>query len=630
MKSSRLGFAALAVCISLAVFTPGVLAADKWINLASKHFNVVSNAGERETRELALKLEQFRYLVSKIRNTGTVSPVPLTVVVFKGDGSFKPFKPLYNGKPANVAGYFQRGEDENLIALNIAANELRPLDTIYHEYTHLLTGYTRRRLPTWLAEGIAEFYSSFEVKGKQATLGAPISNHVFLLRDRTFIPLQSLFKVDHNSPAYNERDKQGIFYAESWALAHYLMLGEKSVRQPQLIEFLKLLDSGMSSDEAFPKAFKTDFASIEKELRRYINNDSYPVIQYTLDKTQDETEVAIRPMAEGEVQFHLGNLLLRSRRLDEAEKYFNQSAALDPASPRPYEGLGFLAIRRGNFAEARRHLSEAAARGSQNHLAHYYYAEALHREAMGGGSAISRFEPDALKTMTEELQKAIKLMPGFAAPYQLLAFLHLVTGENVDEGLKNAETALKLEPQNKRFALTLAQLQFRKSDFAAARKTLEPLVDSDDDPGLRSSAQSLVSQIERMESLQQTSRVRGNEPPPPPAAGDIQRPRLKGRDEGRDSDSRPIVRLEGADVADGVLTVIECEGTGLVLVLKTASGTSRFRAADPPKLLFYSQDPQAEVSIACGPINLRAFVHFKPTTGDSKFAGDAVAVEFRK
>jgi len=156
MKSSRLGFAALAVCISLAVFTPGVLAADKWINLASKHFNVVSNAGERETRELALKLEQFRYLVSKIRNTGTVSPVPLTVVVFKGDGSFKPFKPLYNGKPANVAGYFQRGEDENLIALNIAANELRPLDTIYHEYTHLLTGYTRRRLPTWLAEGIAE------------------------------------------------------------------------------------------------------------------------------------------------------------------------------------------------------------------------------------------------------------------------------------------------------------------------------------------------------------------------------------------------------------------------------------------------------------------------------------------
>ena len=226
-----------AAAVLLAVWTP-VSAKDKWLTVQTQNFTVVSNASEGDARQVGLKLEQFRAIFIKLFKISPTSAVPITVLVFKNSDSFKPFKPLYNGKPANVAGYFQRGDDENIIALELGAGDERPLGVIFHEYTHLLTAYSPRPWPVWLQEGIAELYSTFEVKKNEVTIGSPVSSHVYRLRDNKFIPLDRLIRVAHDSPEYNERNRQGILYAESWAFAHYLMFGNKGTRQPQLLDEL--------------------------------------------------------------------------------------------------------------------------------------------------------------------------------------------------------------------------------------------------------------------------------------------------------------------------------------------------------------------------------------------------------
>ena len=179
---------------------------------------------------------------------------------------------------------------------------------------------------------------------------------------------------------YNERDKQGVFYAESWALCHYLMFGNNRARGPQLTQFLGLLGGGMNVERAFNEAFKTGFTEMEKELRRYVQNHSYPVMIYTLRSTESEKEVSVRALSEAEVQYNLGNLLMRINRLDDAEAYFSRAAALDAGLAGPYEGRGFIAMRRNKYDEAREQFQKAAALGSQNHLVHYYYAESIQRE----------------------------------------------------------------------------------------------------------------------------------------------------------------------------------------------------------------------------------------------------------
>src|SRR5262245_26810171 len=153
MKTYRL-LACLFLGVALALMAAAPVAAkDKWINVRTKRFNVVSNADSDDARKLALKLEQFRAVFAKLFKIEELSPVPITVLAFKSDSAFVPFKPLYNGKPASVSGYFQRGEDENLIALNLSTTDEYPLRVILHEYTHLLTAYHLRAWPLWLNEG---------------------------------------------------------------------------------------------------------------------------------------------------------------------------------------------------------------------------------------------------------------------------------------------------------------------------------------------------------------------------------------------------------------------------------------------------------------------------------------------
>ena len=495
------------------------------------------------------------------------------------------------------------------------------MSLIYHEYTHLLTSVTPRQWPVWLKEGLAELYSSFEVEDKKVTLGAPISRHVMLLRDKSFIPLQDLLSVRHGSPIYNERDKQGIFYAESWALSHYLMFGDKNVRQRQLAEFAELINRGVPDDRAFAQAFKVSPAEMEKQIRSYVGRNTYTINIYTLPNTEGEKQISVRPMSEGEAQFYLGNLLARTKRLDEAEVLFKAAVALEPELPRPYEGLGFVAMRRNNFNEALEHFKQAATRGSKNHLAHYYYAEALRRQATGAIGAA------AARTIAEELRTSIKLMPGFAYSHAALGFLSLATGQNLKEGADSLKIAIRLAPQNKHLLLNLASLQARMKEYDAAKKTLESLLAADTDPAMKTSAESLMKMIEYntrpapafVEAARTEQDSDRNTERETLAPGERTPPRLV---------RRPTLKIEGAQTIRGVLVSIECKAGKWTLVVNTKDDLLRFAVSDKDKLEFLSQDPQVEGQVNCGTINKIAFIYFKPLPGQSKLAGDAVAVEF--
>jgi tetratricopeptide (TPR) repeat protein len=631
MKSHCLRYALFIALIGLLAVPAS--AKDKWINLQTKNFNLVSNADEGQTRELALKLEQFRAVFAKIFKIQKASAIPVTVVVFKNDGSYKPFKPLYNGKPANISGYFQRGQDENLITLNITAkSEERPFAVIFHEYTHLLTSTTPRRWPIWLNEGIAELYSTFEVNKNKVTLGAPVANHVYYLREQKFVPLKDLFNVTHDSPIYNEREKQGVFYAQSWALAHYLMFGDKMARQPQLSQYVNLIHAGVDPEEAFTQTFKTDYAAFEKNLRDYIGRNAYTQIEYTLDSAEGEKEMAVRLLSDAESQYYLGNILLHTNRVDESEEYFKQALGLDANLAGPREGLGFVAMRRKNFGEAENHFKEAVARDSKNFLAHFYYAEALQRRAYEESS--SPLSKELVKTITDELKTAIKLMPTFAPSYSLLGYIHLSTGENLEEGAQALKTAIQLEPQNSHFKLNLASLHMRLRDFDSAKKVLEPLRDSD----VRVPAQAMLDSIENYKKVMASpgsvvvvEDVNGGKETITGTA----RPTLKRREEVMEEKPRTNsptgapISLEGAEKLAGVITAVECKGDAMVISLKSESKVVRFQVKDHNQVPFFRRAITYSVDITCGPNNLQAIIYFKPLAGSAALAGDVVAVEFK-
>src|SRR5262249_5651505 len=129
--------------------------------------------------------------------------------------------PLSNGRPASIAGYANGREDGNVIVM-LRASDDATRHTVFHEYTHLIVGSALRSIPIWANEGLAEYYATFELSadGRQAVVGGPIATHVVLLRQR-FLPLAELLAT--TASLYDESDRRSIFYAESWALVHFIV-----------------------------------------------------------------------------------------------------------------------------------------------------------------------------------------------------------------------------------------------------------------------------------------------------------------------------------------------------------------------------------------------------------------------
>src|ERR1700722_20802581 len=75
--------------------------------------------------------------------------------------------------------------------------------------------------------------------------------------------------VDHNSPYYHEENQGYIFYAESWALTHYLTIKDEQDKTDRLTTYVKLVSDNVDSVTAAARAFG-DLKILEGRLNEYI------------------------------------------------------------------------------------------------------------------------------------------------------------------------------------------------------------------------------------------------------------------------------------------------------------------------------------------------------------------------
>lgn len=470
---------------------------DTWRSVRTNNLFIIGNAEPEKLRQVAVWLEFFHSAFGRLVSRNVLdSSVPTTVVVFRDDASFTPFKPLYQGRPANVGGYFQPGDDVNYIAMSLDLSERDPFSVAFHEYVHLHLKDNVPGVPLWLNEGLAEFYGALQFSGGEAVLGATLP-YLRLLRGQELLPLETLLSIDTRSPHYNEQDKTGIFYGQSWALVHYLMLGGGSARQDQFKRFLQQVGRGDDVTKALEKNFGLSVDTIEKDLRAYVRQGELPSLRIaSRDDPQayaSYTAMQRASLSEAEANYYLGDLLLHIGRREDAERYFKQAIALDPGLTNAYAALGQLAVYQRRFPEAKKYLQRATA-SPQHYLVHYNYAWLLSRETTLPNGRISEYSPESAAIMREQLLRTIKLAPGFASAYYLLAFVDLVTDKNLDEALEVAEKARRLEPRRAGYAMLLAQIHAARADVTAARALLDPLT-RDSDPRIKNEAQALLDSL---------------------------------------------------------------------------------------------------------------------------------------
>jgi tetratricopeptide (TPR) repeat protein len=480
-----------------------IVAKDIWTSVKTRNFTFIGNVDEGEIRRLAARLEQFHAAFARLFTHARMHlPASTRVVIFRNDAAFHPFKPLYEGRPMVVSGFIRSASDLNYIAITADAPGGDPYSVVHHEFIHALIRNNTHRVPVWFGEGLAEYYSTFEVADgdSRVLLGKPIPSHVYTLRERPLLPLATLLSVDYSSPHYNERDKKGVFYAQSWALVHYFMQSGDRSRRESFIRFVDLIAAGAPVEASLKRAFNIDLPTLEQNLKNYISRRNYIYEALPLgERLSIDAGMQTAQLAEAEVEYYLGDLLRHTERFDQAEAYLERAIALDDNLAAARASLGVLRARQRRFEEARKYLASASTEGAGagDPLIHYYFAWAVGREYTSPENGVSHFPPEAAQLMRAELRKAIDLAPDFAEAHRLLAFVYLIANEDLKEAEALLRRAQMLAPGEAEYDYLLARALLQQQRFAEAREVLAALAKGDASPGLVARAQELIAIIDQ-------------------------------------------------------------------------------------------------------------------------------------
>lgn len=533
---------------------------ENWVEVRSENFIIVSNAGEKEARQTAIHMEQVRTLFRRsLAVAGEHKSPVITILALKNEDSMRELLPEYWAKGhVHLAGIFVYHWNVYYAATNLTAGGENPLKTIYHEYYHFLTVPYFPNLPTWVAEGLADFYGDTVIKEKEAIIGEGNPNLIYELRTSPTIPLDVLFKVDHSSPYYNEEKKTGVFYAESWALTHYLMIGDRMAHRPMFLNYLNALNQGKNASEAAAIAFG-DLGALQSQLNAYIRNMHFLEFKTDAPPVPPDATLKARALSDAEADAYRGGFEVIRGKPEIAKPLLLEAVQLDPKIALAYQNLALAQLMTGQRPEAMESFAKAIELDPANGLTRY-----LRAQISFAGSRGRSDDPQ----IEEDLRAAIAANPDFVPPYELLSVYLVNHRQKLPEALALAQKAVSIEPGSSGCQVSVARAflalgKFDEAQLAARRARAYA----------RNSFEQ--AQAEQFLAILQQFRNSAGAAPPAGAAKNVQKLELPTQ--------KPKVSASSnhdAIIAEGTAGNVRCVANELFLELNTEPGKLSLHARD--------------------------------------------------
>jgi len=426
------------------VLLAAIPASAEWVVYRTSELELLTDAGEKAASKVLDRMAAVRQVLGQ----GPTGGRPLRVFVFASEREFH----SYSDGPF-TEGTYTSGAERTYILLPAGAGLTR---NAAHEYAHRVLSPSTPRFPLWLDEGLAELYSTLEVKGQTAVVGSANDTHLTNLRNRRWLTAREL----ENPTLLDERERAGIFYAESWALTHMLKLGLKW--KGQTPQFLEELLAGQDASQAFHDAYGRTLDQAIEELHGHVSNIRSERVETRPRLPQDTPSVMTLDSLSASLQ--LADLALHVEKLDLARKLFEEAARSHPDMPEAEAGLGTLAMAENRRADALTHLRRATelhAPGGE-----IYFELAMLR----------RDEGAAEKEVDQLLERAIVAGPSYGDAHLLLGQRETDRGEYAQAiGHLEAAAGILARESNVWYALAYAETKAGEKDRArdSAKRALQ-------------------------------------------------------------------------------------------------------------------------------------------------------------
>jgi tetratricopeptide (TPR) repeat protein len=381
MPSNIRALALLSLTIALAGSPQSRAAGEQWFIATNADAVVLSRDSDAAGRILAA-LTTARELMQQVAAIESLPPVRAFAV--RGETSLRELVPQYwERSRARPHGASYTGPHTAFIAIRTDVPVAQQFPLVVHEYVHLVTAAQLPDAPAWLDEGLSEFWSGLKIDGQQIVIGRPPSNHLKLLRTRAWLPLHDMLEHQRGKLT-GDQGRAEMFYAQSWAMVHYLLLG-RSANAP-----------------SFAPPEKEVTPHLDAVIRAYATEGRFREVAISLTKPGGAPS-AVKPVSEARALAERANMLVFGERPDAALPIVQRALSLDPREPLALEVMGTHYFLGNQADQARAWLTQAFKADPDS------YSAALYLALLSSGSDRERY-----------LQSAIRVRPAQAVAWQRL------------------------------------------------------------------------------------------------------------------------------------------------------------------------------------------------------------------
>ena len=565
-----------------------------WREIRSPHFRVITNGSEGGGRHVAREFEQMRAVfASEFPGYRLDSAEPLLILAPEDEYTTKKLVPQFwqhsGPKPAGL--YFHAWEQPyavvRLDAVGTDKFSADPFAVVYHEYVHSLLHLNLHWLPTWLDEGLAEFYAYTRFEGGHTYIGAPPrdTGRLSLLRYRSAIPLGKF--IDQRGAFTRDEEETQRFYAQCWALTHFLTMGPGMDGGARLRKFFSATQQGVEQKKAFQDTFG-DFDHVQKDFDQYIHLFAFRAgVVPSPPKIEDKVLLA-RSMTVAETEAELSSFYASTHQWKLAREHTEAALKNDPKLALAHQMMGFVWLQEGKDKEALSEFDQAVELDKKMYRAQF--AKTMLSPLPHSTS------PDDRPAYRAELLKTLEINPDFAPVYVELAKLYVAQGD-ANQALKLALKSEKLEPWRAGYHLLTGQILLRLDRAAEAASNAAYVAERWASP-------------DRDEALELWNLV-------PAAKRPAQGP-------------AEIKPGNDANIAEGTVRSVACGDHSITMTLEHGEQPFTFRiqtgaAGGFSDTLWFGEDHFTPCYHTTG---LRAVVYYKPAS-DKSVTGDVVLWGFR-
>jgi hypothetical protein len=466
-------------------------AADKWIEVKSPHFTVVSNASEGSVRKLAWQLEQVRSAMSTLFSWArTDLNKPLSVIAVKDQNTMRALAPQYweqrdSIRPVSV---WFTGPDQHYLAIRADADldsrgTVNPYMTAYASYVDLgLTQSANRELPMWFRIGFSQVLSNTIVRDDHLRLGPPILWYIETLRERPLLPLPKLLAMTLQEFEALGAQQHDLYRAEAWAFVHFLMFGDDGSRADELNAYAKLVSGRTATSAPFAETLGP-VEALDGPFRSYFKGTLFTYRRINIDVAVERERFPVRAVPPAESASVRASFHAAMNRPVEARAAIAEARKADPNAAGSYAAEGALLDREEKRDEARAAYAKAVELESTSAYAYYRLASLTWQPNP------SR---ETLAEIEKHLAKAIRLNSRYAAAYAWLGETRAALGTGDPMGL--IRRAISIEPREAQHRLRAARVLIRQRP-ADARPDAEAALALAETDADRREAQELLDRI---------------------------------------------------------------------------------------------------------------------------------------